>query len=327
MYNQLSRYGAIAKALPATTGKIFWVLNSDDKILPTIQEMFPTDEDGVVRVYTSLESAYAALTTNEDDCIILGGHGEHAVDAMVTFAKNRIHLYGIDWLLGIHRDKGQSSRVTMGITTAATDLATGLNTGVRNSFKGIKFQSANTKAESLYTFIDAGEYTDMEDCEIYKSTDFDVTGSAELVCNSDSAIYTNCFIGTTVTTTVGAIIRANVLFTKGIVAGKQAVEPKFLNCTFAKNCGNTADRFIYGASADAITRSCYMKECIFWNNAAAAAIPAQNIAFGASLTVGSVLLHNCSSNNAATAMSTTTGVFVDGTVADTAKTGIPLQTT
>lgn len=326
-YSQLSRYGAIARALPATTGKIFWVIDPDDAILPVIQEMFPTDEDGVVRVYTSLASAYAAVTSNNNDCIILDGHSTHTLSSMLTVSKNRVNFYGLDWLLGNKRAYGASTKVELGVTTAATDIATVCNTGVRNSFHGIKFINANTVAQGLYSFVDAGEYTYVEDCEIYKSTDLDVTGAAELVANGDSSLYLNCYIGSTANAISGAIIRPCVLFTKGIVTGKVARDNRFINCIFARKCGNTANRFIYGANATDIERMCYMKECVFWNNACASAVPAQNVAFGASLTVGSVLLHNCSSNNAATAMSTTTGVFVDGAVPAAATTGISVQAT
>jgi uncharacterized membrane protein YesL len=68
-----------------------------------------------------------------------------------------------------------------------------------------------------------------------------------------------------------------------------------------------------------------MKNCLFANAKNATAVPAQNVAFGASLTVGEVLLWDCAALNAATAMSTTTGVFVLGSVPAAATTGIAVQ--
>ena len=55
-----------------------------------------------------------------------------------------------------------------------------------------------------------------------------------------------------------------------------------------------------------IERVALFKNCNFIANGASSAIPAQNVAFGATLTVGSVLLKDCTSVNAGTAMSTTT---------------------
>jgi hypothetical protein len=65
--------------------------------------------------------------------------------------------------------------------------------------------------------------------------------------------------------------------------------------------------------------------CIFWGAALGSADPAQNVAFGATLTQGSVLLNNCTSIGASTAMSTTTGVFVQGAVPTAGTSGIAVQ--
>jgi hypothetical protein len=48
--NQLSRYGAIAKALPATLGKVFFVVHGDDAWAGDLLNEFPVDRDGVPRV-------------------------------------------------------------------------------------------------------------------------------------------------------------------------------------------------------------------------------------------------------------------------------------
>ena len=68
-YNQLSRYGAIAKAYPLTTGKIFFLLSSSEAQFADFNNRFPVDEDGVVRVYTSWASALAACTAGQGDII------------------------------------------------------------------------------------------------------------------------------------------------------------------------------------------------------------------------------------------------------------------
>lgn len=331
-YNQNSGYGrALIDAIHAkipTFGRIFLVLSTSDageERYDKLNEVFKPF-NGLVRIYTDLATAYAATTTNNHDVIVLDGDSTHSLTSILTVSKNRVHFVGLDYLLGIHRAYGQSTKVSMGVTTSASDIGAVLNTGVRNSFRGIKFISDNTVTESIYTFVDGGEYTYMEDVEVYKSTDLDQTGSAEFVCNADSPLYVNCTFGSLADARSGAIIRAAVLFTKGIAGtGLVTRDATFKNCNFWIQCTNTANRFVYGANATDIERVALFENCNFICNGASSAIPAQNVAFGASLTVGAVLLKNCSSVLASTAMSTTTGVYVDGPVPAAATSGISVQ--
>jgi hypothetical protein len=321
IYNQNSGYGramldAIHASIGGTFGNVFVVLNSSDSVegnYQHLQDVFLHDADGRVRFYTSLSAAYDATESNNNDVIILDGNTTHSLSSMLTVSNNRVHFIGLDYLLGIHRNHGQSTRVSLDVTTAATDIATLQVTGVRCSFRGIKFINSNTVAQGIYCIVDAGEYTYWEDCEIIKETDLDQTGAADLVCNGDSSIYKNCYIGGTSYDISGAIIRANVLMTREIVSGKVARDVIFDSCLFARKSSNSANRFVYGANATDIERICLFKDCIFWNAKLSAGTPAQNVAFGASQTEGEVLLLNCAAQNAGTAMSTTTGVFVAGT--------------
>jgi len=332
--NQNASYGnamlsAIHTAFGGTFGNVFVVLNSsdtDENNYQHMQDLFTPDDDGRVRFFTSLEDAYDTTESNNNDVIILDGNSTHSLSNMLTVSKNRVHFVGLDYLLGVHRAYGQSAKVSLGVTTATTDIATVINTGVRNSFRGIKFINNNTVTEGIYCFVDGGEYTYIEDCEIYKSTDLDVTGAAEFVCNADSPLYKNSTFGSLADARSGAVIRANVLFTAGLAwVGKVARDVTFEDCNFWIQCTNTANRFIYGANATDIQRMAKFKRCDFVCNGASSAIPAQNVAFGGSLTVGAVLLKDCSSLLASTAMSTTTWVFVDGAVPAAATSGISVQ--
>lgn len=326
MENQNSRYGAIAKMLPFTPGKIFFVIEDSDSLLGNFLNEFPADRDGKVRVYSTLAAAYDATTSGNNDVIILSGNTTHDLTELLTISKNRVHIYGEDYFLGVNRSNGPSTKVQIGVTAVATDIAAVLNTGVRNSFHNIKFISNNTVAQGIYAFVDGGEYTWIENCEFYKTADYDTTAAAEFVCNADSPTYKNCTFGSLADARIGAVIRPTVLFTAGIAgAGKVARDVKFIDCHFWINASNTANRFVYGANATDIERLCLFDNCKFINNGASAAVPAQNVAFGATLTVGMVLLNQCVSLNATTAMSTTTGVFVNGPVPAADTTGIALQ--
>lgn len=70
-YSQMNRYGAISKMFPFSTGKILFVVNSAETYLADLLEQFPTDADGVVRVYTSLSAAYDATVSGRNDVIVL----------------------------------------------------------------------------------------------------------------------------------------------------------------------------------------------------------------------------------------------------------------
>jgi hypothetical protein len=299
--------------IPATPGSVLFVdyTNGDDGV--------SIKANSSRRPFKTIAKAYDSVTTNNDDVIVLQGNASHVVTEMLTVAKNRVHFVGMD---GTSRRYGQNAKIAMGVTTAATDLGAVLNTGVRNSFQNIKFTSANTKAESIYTFLDGGEYLSMVNCEIYKETDLDVTGASELVMNGDSAQIIGCTIGSLVNAISGAITRANVLMTNGVAgAGKVARDVLFENCLFWKKAGHVNNRFVYGANAADVERMLLIRNSVFFSQKLSTAIPAQCVAFGAEQTAGYVLIDNCSSIGN-TKLSTTTGVHITGSVPTYATSGI-----
>ena len=316
-YNQNSGYGqalfqAVHAAIP-TFGRILVVLHAsdtEDERYQKLQEVF-RPYAGRLRFFTSVSDAYTEAYTNNHDVIILDGDRTHTLTGMLTVAKNRVHFIGLDWLMGTKRPYGQSAKLSLGVTTVAADVATIKNTGVRNSFRGIKFLNSNTKAEALYTFLEAGEYTFMEDCEITKSSHLDVTGASELVANGDSSVYKNCWIGsTTLLIATADLIRACVLVTEGIGGTlKKAVDNIFEDCVFARRGGHVNNRLVYGANAADTERMMLFKNCLFYGAVAATAVPAGAIGFGATQTAGSVIVQN-SECVGITNFSTTTGVFL-----------------
>jgi len=80
--NQLTRYGAIAKTLPYTTGKVFIVKQSTDTDYKNFQVSFPPDGDGVQRVYTTIQDAVTAAYNNSPvGAVILVFPGQMAAGA------------------------------------------------------------------------------------------------------------------------------------------------------------------------------------------------------------------------------------------------------
>ena len=69
--NQSSRYGAIAKKLPITIGKVFFLMDTTEARFGNFQYEFPADKDGVDRVYSTVTTALAACTAGNGDIIIV----------------------------------------------------------------------------------------------------------------------------------------------------------------------------------------------------------------------------------------------------------------
>ena len=236
--------------------------------------------------FASISQAHTAVLTKNQDKVVLSANAAHAQTEMLSITKDRVHFIGTDGRSGI--GMGARTRVTMGVTTAATDLGVMQNTGVGNSFTGIKFDSGNTVAESLYGIVEAGEYAVYNRCELYKSTDLDDAGASELALNGDSAQFVGCYIGSTANITGN--IRANVLCTGGIVSGKKLRDCHFIDTFFAAKADDTDKVFVYGANATDVERSLTFKGCTFFNNPLSAGTPAAAIAFGAAQTEGAVFV-------------------------------------
>jgi len=302
--------------LPAVKGKVLFV-------------DYTTGDDGrsaksnsSARPFKTIAKAYDLATTNADDLIVLQGDASHVVTSMITVAKNRVHFIGMD---GTSRMYGQNAKISMGVTTAATDLGVLLNTGIRNSFQNIKFTSANTKAESLYTVLEGGEYAVYANCEFYKESLLSTAGASEFVMNGDSSQIFGCTFGSLANLQVGDIIRSSVRVTKGLAGtGLVSRDVLFKGCNFWKRAGGTTGSHVYGSGATDVERIMVFDDCTFVNAKNATAVPAQCVQFGATLTVGQVLLKNCVSINN-TKLSTTTGVLIAGAVPTYATAGIAVQ--
>lgn len=274
--------------------------------------------------FKTLSAAIAAVTTNNNDVIFVDGDSTVVETSMISLTKNRVHIIGYNGVPGL---LGQGAKVSATITSGASNIATFQNTGVRNTISNIKFINASTVDEGVYCVAEGGEFTRYFNVEMYKSTDLNVTGAAELLMNGDSSQFYKCVIGSTVNAISGAIIRPCVLMTRETITGKVARDFVFEDCIFLRKCGDSANRFVYGANATDVERMGLFKKCLFWNAKLASAVPAQNVAFAATQTQGEVLLWDCGAVNAATAMSTTTGVFVLGYTPDAtgAAAGIAIQ--
>jgi len=269
--------------------------------------------DTALRTYGE---AIDRVISNNNDVILIDGDSTVVETAMVSITKNRVHTVGMNGNLGHY---GQGAKIFIGVTTAATDIACIKNTGVRNTFTGIKVLNENTVAEGLYAFAEGGEFTRFHSCEFYKSTDLDDAGASEFLHNGDSTMFYNCTFGSSANETGN--IRANVLLT-ATLAGKKCRDTYFENCIFLGKADDTDKVFVYGANATDVERMLYMKDCLFLNNVLGAGTPAHAVGFGAAQTQGSVILKDCASVDCTVMAQAAVGIYVAGAVPTFATTGV-----
>jgi len=300
--------GLDGDGLPITTGNKYFVIPVADSNYNAFYKKFQeTYDDGTQAVHNTIASAYSAVTSNRHDIIFLSANAAHAQTSMLTIAKSRVHFVGMSMRSGRTLGMGARTRVTMGATLVATDIAVLLNTGVGNTFDSIKFDNGNDKAESLYSVVESGEYAVYRNCEFYNSDNLDIAGSAELVANGDSSQFIDCYIGSTANEIVGAIVRPCVLGTKSIAPSgtKQLRDNVFIDCVFARKGGNAANRFVAGANADDVGRMLMFKGCTFFNNILGTANPGAAIDFTTAQTAGNIFLDSNCAVVAVTVMGTT----------------------
>lgn len=297
--------------LPATPGKYIFVDYGNGNDGNTGSN--PTE------AVKTIAQAYSLATTNKDDVIVLIGSSTHVLTSMLDVSKSRVHFVGMDASGG--RLFGQNAKVQLGVTTAATDIATVQNTGVRNTFHNIKFINGNTVAQGLYCVAEGGEYTVYKNCEFYKSTDLDETAAAEVLNNGDSVQWLGCTFGSTANIIADNKIRPNMLLT-ATLAGKKCRDNYIEGCLFLCKAGGTEPVRIYGANATDVERMFVVKDSIFYNNILAAATPAHAVGFGAAQTEGAVILKNCTSVDHTVMAQAAMAIYVDGAVPTFATTGV-----
>jgi len=196
MYSANSYWGRalldmIGGTIPAM-GNIFVVCPASDGNYAKLLEVVKDDPFGGMRLFSTVEEAYNATTNNNNDVIVLSANATHTLTSMLTVSKNRVHFIGMD---GGGRKNSQGTKISTPATSVAGNVAVIYNTGVRNSFRNIKFIQQGTNAAQLYSFIDAGEGTYAENCHFDHTTLLSTANVASLLFAGDTCHYKNCQIG------------------------------------------------------------------------------------------------------------------------------------
>jgi len=267
-WNQNSGWGQallnmVASRVPAF-GRVHIVCQPDDASLPhyqQLQEVADHDPDGKVRFFTTVSAAYDACTTNNNDVILIDANSAHALTEMLTVSKNRIHFIGMDG--GGRLGTGFGARITMGVTTAATDIAVVKVTGWRCSFRNLKFESSNTKDESLYALVDAGAYNLYENCSVLKLTDLGEATAADVVLGGNGTTWKECEFGAATLRATAA--RPIAIIDKSLAGSNGMMDNNFMNCNFMSYTSSSSRNFINLVANQDGQRISTFRGCIFAN--------------------------------------------------------------
>jgi len=232
--------GMIASQVPAM-GNVFVVANSsdsDEANYQNMQDIMINGPYGEVRFHTSLSAAYDACESNNNDVILLDANSTHSLSSGLAWTKNRIHVFGMD---GGDRLVQQGAKVQL--ATAATTAYVIKVTGVRNSFRNIKFINASTNAAALTVLQEGGEGNLYKNCSFVFGVVDNLGGTTahEVLAGSDSATYLDCTFGSDTLLTSGA---RSVFHIDQVTSGQEFKSNILRGCNFIISSSSSTATFV-----------------------------------------------------------------------------------
>jgi hypothetical protein len=263
--------------------------NSDEKNYQHLQDLMDVDPDGNVRFFTSLESAYAAAESNNNDVILLDSNSSHTLVNGIAWSKNRIHVIGMD---GGDRLIQQGAKVQC--TSGTGDAYVIKVTGVRNSFRNVKFIQNDVTATSLHVLEEGGEGNLYKNCTFTFGVvdNLDLTTATEVLCGSDSATFINCEFGTETLLTSAA---RTVFTVDQVTASQEFKSNRIIDCNFVISSSETTATLLSIAAATDVLFTNNFKNCTFVASidSAGGVALAVGVKSVASLVKGTLNFHDC----------------------------------
>lgn len=295
----------IAAAVGPVFGRILIVSEDSDPQInnDSLQEVFTADPDGKVRFYRTLNAAYDAATTNANDVILLSAHSTHTLTEGIAWSKNRIHVIGMD---GGDRLVQQGAKVQ---TPSTADEAYVIKvTGVRNSFRNIKFIQASTNAAALTVLQEGGEGNLYKNCSFTFGVVDNLGGTTahEVLAGSDSATYLNCNFGTETLLTSAA---RSVFHIDQVTSGQEFKSNILRDCIFLISSSSSTATFVRLDAVGDILFTNIFDRCVFVasvDSAGGAAI-AEASQTGTSTVKGVLVYNYCSVFNVTDFSTATSG--------------------
>lgn len=262
-YNPNAAYGRalldLAGSVVPTFGDVHVVVSTSDTSDPNYQKLWEVfkPSNGFVRFWTSLEDAYAACSSNNNDVILLDAHSVHSISAGILWSKNRVHLIGMDG--GDHQVQ-QGARVELSGNVASAYVVK--VTGNRNTFRNVKFIQSSTNAAALTVVQDGGEGSLYKNCSFVFGVANNLGGTTahEFLAGSDSATYLNCTFGSDTLLTSGA---RSVFHMKQVTTGQEFKSNILENCNFLISSSSASATFVRLDAISDILFTNMFKRCTF----------------------------------------------------------------
>lgn len=257
----------VAAQVP-TFGRVFVVFDPDDtdeSNYQMMQDICKADPNGQLRFFgvnasdgtTPLEQALAAVESNNNDVILLDANSTHVLTTGYALTKNRVHIIGMD---GGGRLVQQGAKVQV---SGAVDTAYVLkDTGVRNSFRNIKFIQGSTHANALSVLQLGGEGGFLKGVTATFGVvdNLDQTTAHEVITGSDSYTYEDCLFGTETLLTSAA---RSVFHIDQVTASQEFKSNILRNCTFLISSSSSTATFVRLDAVGDILFSNFFDNCTF----------------------------------------------------------------
>lgn len=261
MINKNAGYGLLESIRAAINvpvlGKVFVVSNSTSENYDRLTQLFNTDSEGEVRLFSTLLGAYTAAVSNRNDVIVLDAQASHAVATGIAWTKNRINVVGFD---GGDRLVQQGAKVEL---SGAVDSAYVLKvTGVRNSFRNIKFIQSSTHANALTVLQEGGEGSLYKNCTFTFGVVNNLGGTTahEVLAGSDSATYLDCNFGTETLLTSGA---RSVFHIDQVTTSQEFKSNLLRRCIFLLSSSSSTATFVRLDAVGDVLFSNLFEDCSF----------------------------------------------------------------
>jgi hypothetical protein len=271
---------------PSLGGKVFIVMSSTDARFNMVQDILKTDPDGVVRLYTDIEEAYDATTTNSNDVIYyFGGSSSQNLTETLTWSKNYVHLIGVCAPVGI----GNRARIFMTSTVDDSPMVTVSGSGC--VFKNFSIFHGIDDAAALIAMTVSGSRNYFENVRIagIGDTTQDAAGACSLKLDgAEENTFVNCVIGLD---TISAGTAAN----SEILVDGASKRNLFKDCKIVRLIEHETNHpLVKLADATAIDRDLTFDNCLFLNMSENyGTTQTGNFKLVADLTQGYIILKDC----------------------------------
>jgi hypothetical protein len=217
-------------------------------------------------IYTTVNAAYAAATTNRDDVIAVKP-GLHTLSADLVWAKAHTHLVG----RGGPNTEGDTyvdgTVITSGLSGTASVVALTI-TGAQNQFHNVTIEQGQGAATAVTAVRVAGPSATFKKCSILglMTTTQDtgvVSSSLEIGASASYGMYEDCVIGTPLWFAKTAL-NGNIYFSNS-AAGTVPQDIIFKGCRVFNSSATSTNSAVFLKNNYAVDRLLEFRDTTFYN--------------------------------------------------------------